>query len=49
MKKRVEMECLDCDNYFTVKSETGDPVKFCPFCGAELSELDSNEYDDGDE
>lgn len=44
MKK--EKYCYDCDNSFTIKSQTTDEVRFCPFCGSELGEDENIGEDD---
>ena len=43
---KKEYSCFECDNNYTVKTQSPDPIKWCPFCGAEINLDDGNEYDD---
>lgn len=47
MKK--EHFCPSCDNSFTIKYKSGDPVQFCPFCSEELCQEDANFFEEDDE
>lgn len=46
---KKEYWCADCEASFDIKFQKGYEVKFCPFCGAELSEVYSNELIDEDD
>jgi len=46
---RKEYACFSCDTHFTIKTESGEPVKFCPFCGEDLEIEDGNDFEDEDE
>lgn len=46
MKK--EYWCQSCDESFDIKYQKGLDVKFCPFCGEELTDADFNIVEDED-
>lgn len=41
-----ELVCLNCDCHFTVKTQRGFDVNFCPHCGGEICSDDGNDYSD---
>ena len=43
---KKELFCYDCETYYSVSTKSQDPVKFCPFCGAECEDEDSVSLDD---
>lgn len=43
---KKEFWCQDCEGNFDVKYDKGWEIKYCPFCGAELSDAYSNEFED---
>ena len=47
MKK--EINCIECDTFFTVTFRGQATVNVCPFCGAPLCQEDTNEFVDDDD
>jgi NMD protein affecting ribosome stability and mRNA decay len=45
MPKR-EYLCYECDANFTINMPKGFDVTYCPSCGAELAQEESNEFED---
>lgn len=39
-------ECQSCDEEFQVIGGIGSKVEFCPFCGVEVQEDDSEDFDE---
>ena len=43
--KEYNIECSQCESYFTVTTESVEPVQFCTFCGTMLSDIDVEDSD----
>ena len=46
---KKEFNCLDCDATFNIKFDKGQEVKYCPFCGSDLEDQESNSYEDDED
>lgn len=44
MKKKCF--CYNCENYFTVSSDTTELVEYCPFCGVPLEDGNHDEIEE---
>lgn len=45
---KAKFYCYSCEVEFTIKSDSEEGVKYCPFCGEEIDMLDAdNEDEDG--
>ncbi len=42
-------ECLECEEEFRVNTESLDLIHFCPLCGAEVEEPETEESENYDE
>ena len=43
MSDKEDITCINCDNEYTVLSESEEDLIFCPYCGDEIIELDEHE------
>ena len=44
--KEYNVECTQCESYFTISTESVDVVQFCCFCGTMLSDNDVESDED---
>lgn len=44
--KEYNVECTQCESYFTVTTESVEVVQFCCFCGTMLSDSDVESDED---
>lgn len=43
---RKKCFCYSCENYYTVITDSTDPIEHCPFCGMSLDDDNHDELED---
>lgn len=38
--------CYCCENEFSIIAKTSDPIEYCPFCGGDMEEADTDEEEE---